>query len=68
MSKAEVIIQEIDSLDSEELEQVYHEILKRINRLERVKNTLEKFRGKGKAVWSEDAQEYINKVRNNDRF
>ncbi|RRB11590.1 hypothetical protein [Larkinella knui] len=68
MSRAEVIIQEINTLNSEELEMVYHELMKRLNRIDRIKNTLAKVRGKGEKVWSQDAQEYVNQLRENDRF
>ncbi|WP_421829179.1 hypothetical protein [Larkinella sp.] len=68
MSRAEAIIQEINTLNSDELELVYHELLKRLDRLGRIKNTLTKFRGKGGQVWSQDAQEYVNKLREDDRF
>ncbi|GAB3928709.1 hypothetical protein [Larkinella terrae] len=68
MSRTEVIIQEINTLNSDELEVVYHELLKRLNRIGRIKTTLTKFRGKGENVWSQDAQEYVNKLRDDDRF
>ncbi|RRB02163.1 hypothetical protein [Larkinella rosea] len=68
MSRTEVIIQEINTLNSDELEVVYRELLKRLNRIGRIKTTLTKFRGKGENVWAQDAQEHINKLREDDRF
>jgi hypothetical protein len=68
MSRTEQIIQEINLLTPSELELVYYEIQKRVNKTNRVKEVLSKIRGKGKGVWLLDAQEYVNQLREDDRF
>lgn len=68
MSKTEYIIQALDLLNSSELETIYHELLKKINKADRVREILAKLRGKGEGVWTQDAQEYVNQLRENDRF
>lgn len=68
MSKTEYIIQELDLLNPSELETIYHELLKKINKADRVREILAKLRGKGEGVWTQDAQEYVNQLRENDRF
>lgn len=41
---------------------------KKIKTKEEVLNLLENIRGIGKGIWREDAQVYVNKLRDNDRF
>jgi len=62
------IIAEIDKLPTEEKVSVYSHIYDSLNKREKVLAVLERFRGKGKGVWDEDAQEYVNRLRANDRF
>ena len=68
MTKVQTIIKDIEALNSEELEQVLHFLLQKVQRSEKVKNKLRKYRGKGQGVWKEDAQGYINQLRKDDRF
>lgn len=68
MSKTDQIISEINLLNDEELDIIYQELLKKISKLDRLKNVLKKVRGKGKGVWGTDAQEYVNEIRDYDRF
>jgi len=70
MDKTAHIIDEINSLDLKELEKVYHEILKKINinKINFLENALNKFCGKGKGIWTDDAQDFINQIRLNERF
>ncbi len=68
MSKTEQILIEINKLNSDELDIVYQELVKRIKKSEKLRATFEKVRGIGKGVWDMDAQEYINELRKDDRF
>lgn len=68
MSKVETLIQEIRTLDAEDLQKVLQELLKQADRLQLAKDALGKFTGAGKGVWEADAQEYINQLRASDRL
>jgi len=61
------ILEEIDSLDKEELQLVYDKIKERIRRQKRMEEALTAFIGFGKGVWKEDAQEYVTKLRSEER-
>lgn len=41
---------------------------KKIKTKEQVLELLDQIRGIGKGIWREDAQVYVNKLRDNDRF
>jgi hypothetical protein len=62
------IIKEIDSLPAEAKVQIYSYIYSSLSKREQVLAVLEKYRGIGKGVWNEDAQDYINGLREDDRF
>ncbi|OOG77415.1 hypothetical protein [Algoriphagus sp. A40] len=68
MSKVEILIQEIRSLEPEELQRVLQELLKQADRLQLAKDALGEFAGAGKGVWNTDAQEYTRQLRANDRL
>ena len=68
MSRTELLIQEIKSLSPNELETVLREIVQRVESAHRVEELLAKIRGKGKGIWDDDAQEYVNRLRNDDRL
>ncbi len=68
MSRTELLIQEIKTLSPEELEIVMNEIMQRISDVKRVNDVLESIRGKGAGIWNQDAQDYINEQRADDRF
>jgi hypothetical protein len=40
----------------------------RSNKKQQTLKALEKIRGIGEGIWNEDAQEYVNRLRDNDRF
>lgn len=61
------IIKEIDLLPAEGKVEIYSYIYASLDKEEQVLATLERYRGIGKGVWDEDAQEYINQERANDR-
>lgn len=70
MSKTEQILKQLKELERAELEIILDELVRRINRSQQIKEALLKVKGKGKGVWTkegEDAQEYINNIRENDR-
>ncbi|MCY7351638.1 MAG: hypothetical protein LH606_13385 [Cytophagaceae bacterium] len=68
MNRVEHLLKEISQLTPEEVEQVYHELAKRVDRTEHASAVLEKYRGRGEGVWKEDAQAYVNTLRSDDRF
>ena len=68
MSRIEAIEHEIDLLTSEELEILYHKLLKRIWNKNKTLLLLSKYQGIGQGVWNMDAQKYINQLRDDDRF
>lgn len=68
MTKVQTIISEIESLDAKELEEVLQFLLKKTHRSEQIKFKLAKYRGKGQGVWQEDAQQYVNQLREDDRY
>ena len=67
MSPTQQIIQEIDLLPPTELEVVYQEVVKRMSHISRAANILAKYRGKGRGIWSMDAQEYVRQLRQSTR-
>ncbi|MBC8084542.1 MAG: hypothetical protein H7Z21_15200 [Hymenobacter sp.] len=67
MSPTQQIIQEIDSLPPTELEVIYQEVAKRRTHISRTANLLAKYRGKGRGIWSMDAQEYVRQLRHTTR-
>jgi endonuclease YncB( thermonuclease family) len=60
------IIKEINALSTEEKVAVYPHIYESLDRKEQILAALERFRGKGKGIWNEDAQEYVNRLRADD--
>ena len=64
------LLKEVQHLSTDELKVLLDEINRQIEheRLDKVRLTLQKFRGKGKDVWQQDAQDYINEMRKHDRF
>jgi hypothetical protein len=61
------IIKEIDSLPVEGKVQIYSYIYSSLNKRDQILVELEKYRGIGKGVWREDAQNYVNRLREDDR-
>ncbi|MFC3415346.1 hypothetical protein [Algoriphagus hitonicola] len=68
MSKVELLIQEIRTLEPDDLQKVLQELLKQADRFNLAKDALTKFAGSGKGVWSQDAQEYTDQLRATDRL
>ena len=68
MSKVDLILQEINALHPDERNLLYQEILKKVKKMEHVLAILSKYKGKGKGIWDNDAQQHINDLRNDDRL
>lgn len=62
------IISEINRLSLEEKIAIYSQLGASLSKREKVLAVLERFRGRGKGVWDEDAQKYVNRLRADDRF
>ncbi len=58
------IIEEINHLQSEELEIVLRELLKRIDQQKRIESILDEYIGLGEGFWQTDAQTYVEELRN----
>ena len=66
MTKIQNILQEINQLEPEELEVILKEVLKKIEESHRIESILNEYIGIGEGVWETDAQEYVNKLREED--
>jgi hypothetical protein len=62
------LIKELDKLPLDESLKVYSYLKNKLEKKERILQSLNEIRGIGKGVWDMDAQEYINKERDNDRI
>lgn len=65
---AEKIIEQINKLSSEERDKVYLYVGSKIKRKEYLLKVLDKIKGRGKGLWGDDAQSYINREREDDRL
>ena len=68
MSKVEILIQEIRTLQAEDLQKVIQELLHQADRLQLAKEALEKIAGMGDGLWTTDSQAYIQGLRTSDRL
>ena len=68
MTRVQTIIEEINHLNPDELELVLKEILMRLDRKKKIESILDKYMGIGEGVWSMDAQEYVNELREERRL
>ena len=62
----ENILKNVPLLSQRELKVLLDEINQQIERAEKIRRALNAIRGKGQGVWQQDAQVYINLMRNND--
>ena len=60
------IIEEINHLQSEELEIVLRELLKRIDQQKRIESILDEYIGLGEGFWLTDAQAYVEELRSEE--
>lgn len=68
MTKVKTIIKEIKKLSIKDLEAILREILRRMNRQQKIEAAMNDFIGSGQGVWEKDAQDYVNILRDKDRF
>ena len=64
MTKIQTLIAEIRVLDPEELKLVLKAVLARMDRVKQTEKALEKYIGTGQGIWENDAQQYVNNLRN----
>jgi hypothetical protein len=63
------ILKEIESLPQNMQLEVLSKLSHKLKKYNRILGSLDKLRGLGKGLWdNEDAQQYINRLRANDRF
>ena len=67
MTRIDKILKEINRLDSNELETILREILVKVNKQKSVISILAEYKGIGKGIWKSDAQQYIDRQREQDR-
>ncbi len=68
MVKIETLLGEIKKLNFKELEIILWEVKKRIDLQKKVTLVLDDFIGIGQGIWEEDAQDYVDSIREDDRF
>ena len=61
------IIKEIDILPNEGKVELYTYLGQKLRKREHLKSVLESVKGSGQGIWNQDAQEYVNEQRSNDR-
>ena len=69
MSKIlEKILGDISQLSNDELKILLQEVNKHIEKMEKIRLVLSRIRGKGQGIWNQDAQEFVNQLRTDERF
>ena len=69
MSKIlEKILVDISQLSNDELKILLQEVNKHIEKMEKIRLVLSRIRGKGQGIWNQDAQEFVNQLRTDERF
>lgn len=69
MSKIlEKILGDISQLSNDELKILLQEVNKHIEKTEKIRLVLSRIRGKGQGIWNQDAQEFVNQLRTDERF
>jgi hypothetical protein len=64
-NNTKIIIQEIGSMGLSELEAIQNEVARMIN-LKKMEALLEAFIGAGTGIWDQDAQDYVDGLREED--
>ena len=67
MTKIQYLLKEINDLNINELELILQVILKKVDQEKQIRSILSEYKGIGKGIWQIDAQNYINKERDQDR-
>jgi hypothetical protein len=60
-------MKEIEALPSDEQLTILVRLNDRLKNRERIQKSLDEIRGIGKGLWDTDAQEFINRMRSDDR-
>lgn len=75
MNALPIILSEIEKLPTADLRVLLHLLIDKVLAAEKaslppngIKPAYQKYRGIAKGVWGEDAQSYINQLRNDERF
>lgn len=63
MSNVEKVLAEISKMPINELQIVERELSKRLSETKRVAEVFEKIAGKGRGVWTKEAQAFVNDLR-----
>lgn len=63
-----MVLQEVSLLEDDELRILLADITKRLEKSRRFQGAFARFKGRGKGVWQQDAQQYINQLRSHDRI
>ena len=62
------ILEDIHKLSAAEKVSIYYHLSSTLTKKEKAIALLEKIKGKGKGLWGEDAQDYVNRLRADGRF
>lgn len=76
MSSLALILEEVNTLPEGELNVLLHILIDKVSGVRPLRpsphnaseNIFRQYRGIAKGIWNQDAQEYINELRNEDRF
>lgn len=63
-----MVLQEVSLLEDDELRILLADITKRLEKNRRFREAFTRFKGRGKGVWQQDAQQYISQLRSHDRL
>ncbi len=61
--QVETVLKALDTLDDNELQIVYENLINRLRNREVIIKLFNKYAGKGKGVWPKDAQQIISELR-----
>ena len=67
MTKVDLLLKEIETLKTNEIQLVFRKLAKKISEMEDIQKVLSHYKGIGKGVWKKDAQQIINEGRADDR-
>jgi len=72
MSALHLILQEVEQLHDDELHLLLHAIVDKLHipsaPARRIDNPFATYRGRAAGVWNQDAQAYVNDLRDEERF
>ena len=61
--QVQMILNALDSLNENELQAVHEKLLLRLKKQKVALKLFDKYAGRGKGVWSKDAQQIVNELR-----